>query len=152
VKSPISVRDQWSTHKAGTAFNSSSTRYTEVKREFYIPKEFRKQSTSNRQGSEGTLDEGPAYLAQRVYESACNSAFDEYEYMIKLGAAKELAREVLPLCTYTTFVFTMSLMAVAHFIKLRTEEHAQEEIKMYALAMKELVKPLFPVSMKALLG
>jgi thymidylate synthase (FAD) len=46
----------------------------------------------------------------------------------------------------------MSLMAVVHFIRLRDEPHAQEEIRMYAQAMRQLVFPLFPISMEALLG
>jgi thymidylate synthase (FAD) len=67
-----------------------------------------------------------------------------------MGMAKEQAREILPLCTYTSWIWTASLAAVAHFIKLRDEEHAQFEIREYAKAMRTLTEPLFPMSLAAL--
>ena len=42
--------------------------------------------------------------------------------------------------------------AVAHFIRLRADAHAQWEIQQYAAAVRELVEPLYPVGLKALLA
>ena len=77
-------------------------------------------------------------------------SFDMYEALLRDGVAKELAREVLPLATYTSWIFTMSLAAVAHFIRLRDDQHAQFEIREYAKAMRHLVEPVFPLSLSAL--
>lgn len=175
VKAPISVQRQWFKHKIGTAENSESTRYIEVKDEFYFPTEFRSQSKNNKQGSDDALtgmhtpitgmsvsDKDPVKFHREtyprevqdwcriIYSDACYTAFRSYRELIDAGVAKEQAREVLPLCTYTTWVWTASLAAVAHFLKLRDEDHAQKEIREYAKAMRSLTEQRFPVSLAAL--
>jgi thymidylate synthase (FAD) len=45
----------------------------------------------------------------------------------------------------------VSLQAVAHFIRLRTDSHAQWEIQQYAAAVRSVVEPIYPVGLKALL-
>lgn len=156
VKAPISVQRQWFKHKVGTAENSESTRYVEIQDEFYLPDKFRAQSKSNKQGSDGYLVDEPGNYLQaycnELYTQACEEAFSAYWLMIRAGVAKEQAREVLPLCTYTTWVWTASLAAVAHFIELRDEAHAQFEIRSYAQAMRTLAEQKFPVSIAALCG
>ena len=42
--------------------------------------------------------------------------------------------------------------AVAHFIRLRADGHAQWEIQQYAAAVRQVVEPLYPVGLKALLA
>jgi len=149
VKAPISVQRQWFKHKIGTAENSESTRYIEVHDEYYLPEKFRAQSKNNKQGSDGLLDYPHQGYARYHYTTACAKAFDAYTMMIGFGVAKEQAREVLPLCTYTSWVWTASLYAVIHFLKLREDSHAQFEIREYAKAMRRLVEPHFPVSLAA---
>lgn len=174
VKAPISVHRQWERHRIGTDMNSESTRYVEVKDEYYVPSEFRTQSKSNKQGSAGavtsvsvvvatTLREGGQVEEKRVeledgqaycqfnYKSAVSHAFATYNDLIDAGVAKEQAREVLPLCTYVSWIWTASLAAVVHFLRLRDEAHAQFEIREYAKAMRLLTEEKFPVSLKALL-
>lgn len=149
-KCPISVQRQLERHRVGTSMNSESTRYTEVKDEFYIPDKFRTQSKTNKQGSGEELQDEANQTALQLYVEQCERSFKSYKSLIDLGVARELAREVLPLCTYTSFIWTASLAAVAHFINLRDEDHAQYEIRAYAKAMRELVEPLFPHSIAAL--
>lgn len=178
VKAPISVHRQWERHRIGTDMNSESTRYVEVKNEYYVPSEFRSQSKSNKQGSAeplagdyrpiwkksltlsatGFREEvergGPTevqYWCRQQYIAACESAYSVYEDLLDAGVAKEQAREVLPLCTYVSWIWTASLAAVVHFLKLRDEAHAQYEIRAYAKAMKQLAMEHFPVSISALL-
>jgi len=45
----------------------------------------------------------------------------------------------------------VSLQAVAHFIHLRTDAHAQWEIQQYAHVIRRVTEELFPVGLKALL-
>lgn len=150
VKAPISVQRQWFKHKIGTAENSESTRYVEVHDEYYVPTSFRAQSKSNKQGSEGLVHDQTGLKS--IYLTACSDSFQAYSWLIDSGVAKEQAREILPLCTYTSWIWTASLAAVVHFIKLRDEAHAQFEIREYAKAMRLLTEEKFPVSLKALLG
>lgn len=142
----------------------------------YRPDKFRSQSASNKQGSGGFLDgqyhpivsydfkmgeevtvergqpEEIQEFCQSQYGQVCYRAFAAYRTLIDAGVAKEQAREILPLCTYTSWIWTASLAAVVHFIKLRDEAHAQFEIREYAKAMRLLTEEKFPVSVKALLG
>jgi thymidylate synthase (FAD) len=144
VKAPISVQRQWFKHKIGTAENSESTRYIEVNEEFYLPKEFRLQSKDNKQGSDGVANDEDNKNFTDVYSATCRVAFDSYNVLVKAGVAKEQAREILPLCTYTTWIWTASLAAVLHFIELRADPHAQWEIRQYAIAMIASVGKYFP--------
>lgn len=152
VKAPISVQRQWYKHKIGTAENSESSRYVEMHEEFYVPEVFRLQSSKNKQGSDGFLDKYTERAAQLIYQESLKNSYETYKALIASEVTREQAREVLPLCTYTSWVWTASLQAIAHFIKLRDESHAQWEIQQYAKAMRTLTEPYFPISLKALLG
>jgi thymidylate synthase (FAD) len=74
-----------------------------------------------------------------------------YEELIEDGVCREQARTILPQGMNTEFFMSGSLQAFVHFVKLRTDSHAQREIQDYGFAFKELIEPLFPCSMKALL-
>ncbi len=162
IKAPISVQRQWFKHKIGSAENSESTRYIEVSNEFYIPDYMRAQSKSNKQGSDGplgsdlvnlfTFDDEPICrneAAKDIFVDSCQQSFISYGELIELGVAKEQAREILPLGTYTSWVWTCSLYAAIQFVKLRTSDYAQYEIKQYALAVDAIIRSMFPVSVEA---
>jgi thymidylate synthase (FAD) len=148
VKAPIFIARQHFRHRI-SSFNEISGRYVEVKEEFYIPKEFRQQSTNNRQASiEGSeLEHEKANL---IYTKTVKEGFENYKQLLALGVAKEQARGVLPLTTYTEYYWTCNLRALLHFIKLRDHENAQWEIQQYAKAMKEIAKEIFPETFKIL--
>jgi thymidylate synthase (FAD) len=66
--------------------------------------------------------------------------------------AREQARKDLPLSTYTEAYWKVDLHNLLHFLALRMDSHAQEEIRHYALALGEkIVKPLFPLVWEAFL-
>ena len=75
----------------------------------------------------------------------------QYKKLIELGVCREQARCVLPLGLYSEVYWTASLQAVAHFLHLRLDAHAQWEIRQYAQAVRELTEPLFPVGLKAMM-
>lgn len=151
IKAPIFVLRQWMKHRIGSEFNELSGRYTEFGlEEFFVPEIFRKQAVVNKQGSEGVVDE--QHAASRLYSDACRSSFTQYKTLLRLGVAKEQARGVLPVSIYSEVYWTASLQAVAHFLTLRLDGHAQQEIVEYAQAVQALVQPLFPVSLPTLLS
>jgi thymidylate synthase (FAD) len=67
------------------------------------------------------------------------------------GLARELARIVLSLSTYTQFYWKTDLKNLLHFISLRADPHAQYEIRVYAEAMLGMITPLFPWCVQAFL-
>ena len=73
-----------------------------------------------------------------------------YNNLIKDGVAPEQARFVLPQGTYTEWWWTGSLAAYARVCNLRSDSHAQWEIREYANAVGEIIAPLFPKCWKVL--
>jgi thymidylate synthase (FAD) len=151
IKAPISVQRQWEKHRVGCVSNSESTRYVDKSStyEFYIPKTLRKQGEA-KQGSEGTVEEPLNDRLRWWMIGSCNESISSYDVLIKAGVAKEIARDLLPMATYTTWIWTASLATCARVYKERTTDGAQYEIGCYARAMANLIKPLFPVSWEAL--
>jgi len=153
VKAPIFVFRQWMKHRIGSEFNEISGRYVEFPEdEFFVPEAFRRQAKVNKQGSEGAIDEANQTRALETYLGSCRSAVAHYKELLALGVCREQARCVLPLGLYSEVYWTVSLQAVAHFIRLRADAHAQWEIQQYAAAVRAVVEPLFPVGLKALLA
>jgi thymidylate synthase (FAD) len=126
-------------------WNEKSFRYCPAdSEEFYFPKEFRKQSTSNKQASDGPLDVGSARVAELKYAEALQAIREAYSTLLAVGVSKEQARGILPTCHYSSFVWTCSLQALLHFFSLRCPSDAQWEIRSYADSMYEIAKPIVP--------
>lgn len=150
VKAPIFVFRQWMKHRIGSEFNEVSGRYVEFPEdEFYVPELFRQQAKVNKQGSEGAVEDQAAALA--TYLDSCRASVAQYKALLSMGVCKEQARCVLPLGLYSEVYWTVSLQAAAHFIRLRSDSHAQWEIQRYADTVRQVVEHVYPVSMKALL-
>lgn len=145
VKCPLFVARQWMRHRMNS-YNEISYRYVKSKLEFYTPQQWRYQSVSNRQAS-GDAFKNDELLG--VYQQALAASTLAYETLLEKGVCRELARGLLPVCTYTEFMFTCNLHSLMHFLKLRLHEGAQYEIRQFALGMLELAKPHFPVSLQA---
>ena len=149
VKAPIFVFRQWHRHRTW-AYNEMSARYTELPEEFYVPEanQITTQSTSNKQMR--TDEAHPEAESFRALMRATNTiAFKAYHTMLAEGCPRELARSVLPVATYSQMFGTVNLHNLFHFLGLRTHAHAQYEIRVYALAMLELIRPICPVAVTA---
>lgn len=91
------------------------------------------------------------YRANQIEElkKASEQSFSLYRKLIADGWPRELARTILPLSTYSHMFCTVNLLNLFKFIGLRSHEHAQYEIRVYADAMLELVDKIVPVAVKA---
>lgn len=67
------------------------------------------------------------------------------------GLAKELARIVLPVATYSQMYWKANLKNLLHFIGLRSDPHAQYEIRVYSDIMLEMITPIVPWAVEAFL-
>ncbi|MFW6246860.1 MAG: FAD-dependent thymidylate synthase, partial [bacterium] len=52
----------------------------------------------------------------------------------------EQARGILPVAQYSEIYATVDLRNLLHFLSLRLHEHAQQEIRVFAQAMYDLIK------------
>ncbi len=148
IKCPLYVARQWMRHRIGVSYNEISGRYTKIPTEFYVPSTWRIQDPVNKQGSI------PAHLetdevCRAAYKEVLAKAIETYELLLSQGVCRELARGVLPQCTYTEFIFTCNLISLFHFAQLRADSHAQWEIQQYAKALIEAAQIHFPVSVKS---
>jgi len=150
IKVPIFVSRQMCRHRM-ISMNEISGRYSVMRDEFYIPKpeDLRKQSTVNKQGSEGVIEAENASYFSTAIEQNCKQAYELYLKMIEAGIAREQARMILPLNLYTEYYWKQDLHNLLHFLALRMDSHAQHEIRVFAQAMYDLVKPLVPVTIQA---
>jgi len=161
-KMPIFVARQWVRHRTAS-INEYSARYSEMSNEFYIPNKenIKPQSSSNKQGGEGSLSVEDAKSVQEWIENNCHQSMLDYWVLLGKeenggslspdfkGISRELARIVLPLNNYTTWYWKINLHNLLHFIGLRSDPHAQWEIQQYSNAMKELITPLVPAVIEA---
>lgn len=149
VKAPIFVFRQWHRHRTW-AYNEVSARYTELPEEYYIPAIdiITEQSTSNKQ-MRTDVQNPHAQEIQDIMRAQNNGAFKAYLRLLELGCPRELARSVLPVATYSKMFGTVNLHNLFHFLGLRTHSHAQYEIRVYAVAMLELIREFVPISVAA---
>lgn len=148
-KMPIFVARQWVRHRTAS-LNEYSGRFSEMPNECYVPEleRLQSQSTNNKQGSSGEQVEEATWIQGTMGEEQKQS-FSNYDDYLASGLSRELARINLPLSTYTQWYWKMDLHNLFHFLKLRLDSHAQYEIRVYAEAIFELIKPIVPTSCEA---
>ncbi len=146
VKLPIFVARQWIRHRTASV-NEQSLRYSVMPDEFYVPpiESIGLQSNSNRQGRD-TQSVEPE-LQRRVLEiltGVPDSLYPQYLELIESGVARELARICLPVSAYTEWYWKINLHNLFHFISLRADPHAQDEIRAYANALAVCARAVAP--------
>ena len=137
--------------EAATVWNEISGRYVQYEPKFHHVKSFRPQHHKNRQASQQQAQVKDNAAARRVYQDSLEHSFSSYQKLLGLGVCREQARMVLPLGFMNTLIWTASLEAVVNFIRLRDHEGAQLEIRNLSIAVKELILPICPISVDALL-
>ena len=144
IKAPLFVVKQFLRHRTAKV-NEVSMRYVKPKLNFYHPDSWRGQAKSNKQASVrmDLTKEVSRDLYDRL-EDHCENACDLYHLMIEKGVCREQARMVLPQNLYTSFVWSMDMRNLIHFLKLREAEGAQWEIREYAEAIKKIIKVWYP--------
>lgn len=121
VKAPIFVIRQWFRHRTGH-YLEKSLRYCEGTPEFFVPDSY----------------------ASLAYKTSYEASYETYLWLLTNGEPREKARMVLPTAIYSEFFFQMDLRNFIHFLDMRYDEHAQEEIREYASMMLSLIEDEFP--------
>lgn len=150
IRLPIYVARQFIRTRTANV-NEYSARYSIMPDEFDLPPadEVRRQSTRNRQGRAEALPEEVAGRFRADLERISTEAYSAYARALEEGVARETARLVLPLAYYTEWYWKNDLWNVLHFLSLRLDPHAQEEIRRYAVEMAAIVQAVCPVAYEA---
>ena len=113
-----------------------------------MPLELREAAPSVKQGSGGPLSKEAQDTAWDVYNETLNQIQESYDKLLELGVCKEQARFLLPMATLTECWWPASLQAVLHFLTLRSDDTAQEEIRWFADRVRSIVKTHYPITYK----
>ena len=164
IKAPIFVARQLVKHKF-LPWNEVSRRYVDDEPEFYMPKVWRAKADNVKQGSSDERCEAMYENADKdwMHEDISMPLDDQvqllmsnqallYREMIEKGCSAEQARMILPQNTMTTWYWSGTLGAYCDMLRLRLDPHTQYESRIVAEKVKEIITPLFPVSVPALLG
>ena len=160
IKLPIFVARQWIRHRTANV-NEYSARYSVLDNEFYIPEKrnIKSQSKINNQGRDSEVKNSDQIKKMLLANSKKN--FEIYNLLLnddkngnviteeKEGIARELARMVLPLNTYTQWYWKIDLHNLMHFLSLRFDKHAQYEIRVYAELILKIMKKWVPYTYDA---
>jgi thymidylate synthase (FAD) len=153
VEAPIFVTRELLRHRI-SSFNEESGRYRELEGKFWKPKLGRPLVQIGKVGAYqfATGNAQQALVAEMAIETAGKVAWECYQGMLREGIAREVARTVLPMGTYSTIYYTANLRSVLNFLSLRVdwgEEAAvrskpQHEIELVALQIAAHVQDLYP--------
>jgi thymidylate synthase (FAD) len=152
VKAPLFVVREHHRHRAGHSYNEWSGRYSKMDAEFYIPDNVRTQVGKPGSYSFEPVDDVVRDEVRREIEENAQRAFESYERMLEQGVAKEVARAVLPLSTYTKYYWSCNPRSLMHFCGLRNHENAQYEIRQYAAAAETFLERLMPITHAAFIA
>ena len=155
VSAPIFVFREFHRHRIGWSYNEESGRYRELKPTFYVPAPERPLAQTGKAGAYEFVDAGPELtdLAVQATMRACRTAYDAYQEMLAAGVAREIARAVLPVGTYSSMYATCNARSLMAFLSLRTKDEAsrfpsfpQREIEMVAEQMEAHFAELMPIT------
>lgn len=141
VKLPIFVARQLVRHRT-VSIGEMSRRYVDDTPEFYYPPNWRSRSKNKKQGSSDLPFE--SLKAEESYEQCIDTALHTYNIMLEEGVAPEMARMVLPLSTYTKWIWKQDFHNLIHMLKLRSSPDAQWEARQYANAKISLLQTVLP--------
>jgi thymidylate synthase (FAD) len=147
VQAPIFVFREWHRHRT-QSYNELSARYTALPDLFYIPTHERlkaaKQSAANKQGSADGFSDGDAEKIAACLTTCYQNARYNYETLLKVGVAREIARLVIPVSQYSRMRASANLRNWLAFLTLRMAPNAQWEIRQYANAVGTIIAERFP--------
>jgi thymidylate synthase (FAD) len=154
IEAPIFVFREFMRHRIAS-YNEESGRYKELEPVFYVPGEDRKLKQVGKPGAY-VFEDGDYEQKAMVGPSmrrVCTESYDSYKKMLEKGIAREVARAVLPVSTYSSMYVTMNARSLMNFLSLRTTREGthfpsfpQREIEMVAEKMEEFFAEKMPVT------
>ena len=151
VRVPMDAWRQWIRHRTASV-NETSTRYSVAidAAQRTAPDRWRLQAVDNKQGSDGLVNEELGRQLSAEEAELQDRARAVYNRRLEMGIAREQARKDLPLCTYTEAYWKIDLHNLLHFLALRMDRHAQQEIRAYATVIgREIVARWLPLTWEA---
>jgi thymidylate synthase (FAD) len=127
------------------SFQEFSQRYAEIDPSVWTAREARLQDQKNRQNSIDVEDDDLQSKWSSSQREVWLTAIDEYNWAIKNGIAKEVARSVLPEgLTMSRMYMSGSLRSWIHYCELRMANGTQKEHRLIAEQCWNVIVEQFP--------
>ncbi len=157
VQAPIFVFREFMRHRIAS-YNEESGRYRELRPIFYVPAPERNLIQQGKPGKyefvPGTAEQYDTVVAET--KAAVTLAYEAYQRMLDAGVAREVARGVLPVATYSSMYVTLNARSLMNFLSLRTKREGthfpsfpQREIEMVAEQIETIWAELMPFTYEA---
>ncbi len=157
VSAPIFVFREFMRHRVAS-YNEESGRYRQLDPVFYVPGPDRNLVQAGKPGAYEFLPGSAEQhrIAQEATRRSCAQAYQAYQEMLEAGVAREVARGVLPVATYSSMYVTLNARSLMNFLSLRTKRpdsafpsFPQREIEMVAERMEDEWAALMPLTHEA---
>lgn len=149
VQAPIFVFREWHRHRT-QSYNEMSARYAPLPDLNYVPTVSRlfltQEKNRQAQKADGSaeLSDAEAGVFLNKLDDFYARAEELYQFGLKTGIPKEVARVVLPVGRYSRMRATANLRNWLAFLTLRLHPNAQYEIRQYASAVGQIIATTFP--------
>ena len=150
VQAPLFVFREWNRHRT-QSYNEMSARYEPLPDLYYIPSLATLMFDADKDNKQaGTtkdsrpLTEAAALAFQRLEREHAINWEAHYKWALSAGIPKERARIGMPVNHYSRMRASANLRNWLGFMTLRQDPKAQYEIRVYANALHELLRSVFP--------
>lgn len=148
IQAPLTVAREAMRHR-NSSFNEVSGRYVKQSLGFYEPSEEAIRTQVGKPGAyryEQIKDKKIQERVAQLIKNSYNRSYEDYEELLSLGVAKELARNVLSQGMFTKFSYKANARSIMNFISLRNAPNAMYEIRMYAAAIEKVFEFHLPLT------
>ena len=158
VRVPIFAQRDWMRHRVGHSFNEISTRWQDMSETgVYEPECMRIQVGKTHEYLYEDFDELHASVDEKIGHwcrrqwliQRQKSSVRTYKRMLKKGFAREQAMAVLPMGTYTEFIWSCNARSLMHFLGLRNKPNARREIQETCKALELHFADKMPITYSA---
>ncbi len=155
VHAPIFVFREFMRHRVGFSYNEESGRYRQLRPVFYVPDKKRKLVQIGKPGVYDFIDGDTKQftILQKEMKKAYKQTHASYVAMLNAGIAREVARSVLPVGTYSSMYVTCNARSLMSLLSLRTKHtdshfpsYPQREIEMVAEQMEVAFAKVMPIT------
>jgi thymidylate synthase (FAD) len=152
VRTPMDVWRQWIRHRMANVNEHSTGFAIANSAQATAAGEWRTAPSKNEHGNGAFLSLEQGRMLSASEAQLQKTAREVYEQRIDAGVEREQARKDLPLSTYTEAYWKIDLHNLLHFLHLRMDVHAQEELCAYARVIgEEIVAKWVPLAWEAFL-
>ena len=148
IETTRDIARQMLRHRSFT-FQEFSQRYKEVDAlgDAFVIREARLQHPTNRQDSVMTDDEELQHQWEAAQQSVIDLSKKAYDWALKNGIAKEVARVVLPEGNTVSRLYMQgTIRSWIHYIQLRSANGTQKEHMDIAIEIGKAITEIFPLS------